>query len=42
MYRSMLLSDPEDLIILVGKKYEDEAAHQQLQQVPLVDKLSVV
>jgi hypothetical protein len=42
MYRSMLLSDPEDLTILVGKKYEDGAAHQQLQLVPQVDKLSAV
>jgi hypothetical protein len=42
MCRSMLLSDPEDLTILVEKKYEDGAARQQLQQVTLVDKPSVV
>jgi hypothetical protein len=42
MYRSMLLSDPEDLTILVEKKYGDGAAHQQLQQVTLVNKLSAV
>jgi hypothetical protein len=42
MYRSMLLSDPEDLTILVERKYGDEAAHQQLQLVPQVDKLFVV
>jgi hypothetical protein len=30
----MLLSDPEDLTIPVGKKYVDGAAHQPLQLVP--------
>jgi hypothetical protein len=42
MCRSMLLSDPEDLTILVEKKYGDGAARQQLQQVTLVDKPSMV
>jgi hypothetical protein len=36
------MSDPEDLTIPVEKKYGDRATHQQLQQVPQVDKLSVV
>jgi hypothetical protein len=38
----MLLSDPEDLTIPVRKKYGDGAAHQQLQLVPQVNKLSAV